>query len=108
MPENGQHRSEIMKMMVHPDLRRQGIATMLLKIAEKLAMENKRTLIRIFSNEFTIMARVLKLAPGKSIAPPKSIESPGTPQCSNNGECTVDGCQCYDPWNGPSWNVFRL
>ncbi len=44
-PENQPHRCEIAKMMTHPEYRSRGVATLLLKEAEKLAAEHGKTLI---------------------------------------------------------------
>ena len=42
---NGRHRAEISKMLVHPRMRRQGIAQALMLHAEAVAREERRTLI---------------------------------------------------------------
>lgn len=42
---NGTHRAEIAKMLVHPEARRHGMATALLKRAEELAREHGRRLL---------------------------------------------------------------
>jgi GNAT superfamily N-acetyltransferase len=44
-PENQPHRCEIAKMMTHPEHRNRGVATALLKEAERLAAEHGKTLI---------------------------------------------------------------
>lgn len=46
MPANGKHRAEVSKLLVHPQARRQGIATQLMQRIEKLAkVEDKRLLV---------------------------------------------------------------
>ncbi|MTH96580.1 GNAT family N-acetyltransferase [Roseibium sp. RKSG952] len=45
--DNGRHRAEVAKLMVHPDARRQGIARMLLSKAEALALELDRSLLTL-------------------------------------------------------------
>ncbi len=45
MPGNGQHRADVVKLLVHPDARRQGIARKLMQTAEKLARTLNRTLL---------------------------------------------------------------
>lgn len=42
---NGSHRAEIAKLLVHPEARRQGIARELLARAEKLALQQGKTLL---------------------------------------------------------------
>ena len=46
-PDNQPHRAEIWKMMVHPRLRRAGIADALLRAAEAEAAERGRTLLNL-------------------------------------------------------------
>ncbi|UXH46120.1 GNAT family N-acetyltransferase [Rossellomorea vietnamensis] len=43
--QNGTHRAEIAKMMVHPQFRQKGIAKKLMQTAEKRAKEEGRTLL---------------------------------------------------------------
>ncbi len=43
--ENGNHRAEVQKLMVHPDFRRQGIAERLMNRLERAAMEAERSLL---------------------------------------------------------------
>ncbi len=45
LPENQTHRTELAKMMVHADHRRNGIAVALLDAIEKIAKVNKKSLI---------------------------------------------------------------
>jgi ribosomal protein S18 acetylase RimI-like enzyme len=45
LPPNQPHRAEIAKMMTRPSHRNRGIASMLLREAERLAVERKRTLL---------------------------------------------------------------
>lgn len=45
MPENGSHRAEICKLLVHPDARRRGIARELMQRAEACARAAGRTLL---------------------------------------------------------------
>ena len=45
MPGNGQHRADVVKLLVHPQARRQGIARKLMQTAEKLARSLNRTLL---------------------------------------------------------------
>lgn len=42
---NGRHRAEVEKLMVHTDFRQRGIAKQLLIYAEKIALDNQRTLL---------------------------------------------------------------
>jgi GNAT superfamily N-acetyltransferase len=43
--DNGQHRAEIAKLLVHPDARRKGLARRLLAAADELALSLGRTLL---------------------------------------------------------------
>jgi GNAT superfamily N-acetyltransferase len=45
MPANGQHRAEIAKLLVHPAMRRKGIARVLIREAENLARRLDRSLL---------------------------------------------------------------
>lgn len=45
MPDNGQHRAEIAKLMVHPVARRRGLARLLMLQAEQVAREENRQLL---------------------------------------------------------------
>ncbi|KID58082.1 hypothetical protein JF50_04920 [Pseudoalteromonas luteoviolacea] len=45
MKENGQHRAEVEKLLVHPNTQRKGYATILMRHMELSALENKRTLL---------------------------------------------------------------
>lgn len=45
MPDNGRHRAEVVKLMVHPDARRQGIARSLMLQVQQLAVEHQRHLL---------------------------------------------------------------
>ncbi|WP_411705528.1 N-acetyltransferase family protein [Edaphovirga cremea] len=45
MPDNGQHRAEVAKLMVHPQFRRQGIAEKLMHQIELLARSQEKTLL---------------------------------------------------------------
>lgn len=45
MPGNGQHRADVVKLLVHPDARRQGIARQLMLSVERLARHLNRTLL---------------------------------------------------------------
>jgi ribosomal protein S18 acetylase RimI-like enzyme len=45
MPDNGRHRAEVVKLMVHPDARRQGIARNLMLQVERKAIELQRHLL---------------------------------------------------------------
>jgi GNAT superfamily N-acetyltransferase len=45
MPENGKHRADINKLLVHPRARRQGIARALMAAAERAAWANGRRLL---------------------------------------------------------------
>lgn len=44
-PANGVHRGDVVKLMVHPDGRRKGIARQLMEAVEKLAREEGKTLL---------------------------------------------------------------
>ncbi|AOT09566.1 GNAT family N-acetyltransferase [Pseudoalteromonas luteoviolacea] len=43
--ENGQHRAEVKKLLVHPNTQRTGYATILMRHIEQSASQNKRTLL---------------------------------------------------------------
>ncbi|ROR11158.1 N-acetyltransferase [Erwinia sp. JUb26] len=45
MPPNGAHRAEVIKLLVHPDARRRGIARELMRKAEARAVQAGRTLL---------------------------------------------------------------
>ena len=45
LPENQPHRADLQKMLVHRRVRRQGIATALMRDAERAALESGRTLL---------------------------------------------------------------
>lgn len=45
MPDNGRHRAEVVKLMVHPQARRRGIARSLMLQAQQLAVEHQRHLL---------------------------------------------------------------
>ncbi|MFZ1873052.1 MAG: GNAT family N-acetyltransferase [Chania sp.] len=45
MPDNGHHRAEIAKLIVHPYARRKGIARQLMQQAERLAIAHQRQLL---------------------------------------------------------------
>lgn len=45
MPDNGRHRAEVLKLMVHPDARRQGIARSLMLRVQQVAVEHRRHLL---------------------------------------------------------------
>lgn len=49
--QNGQHRAEIAKLMIHPQYRRRGIALELMRIAEAAAWLDLRTLIVLDTRE---------------------------------------------------------
>lgn len=49
--QNGMHRAEIAKLMVHPKARRLGIARQLMDIAEKTAVQERRALIVLDTRE---------------------------------------------------------
>lgn len=46
-PPNGRHRAEVSKLLVHPDARRQGLATLLMDALEARAREQGRTLLTL-------------------------------------------------------------
>ena len=46
-PANQPHRAEIRKLLVHPDMRRRGIARMLMAAAERRAAEHRRSLLTL-------------------------------------------------------------
>lgn len=45
MPDNGRHRAEVLKLMVHPDARRRGIARSLMLQVQQSALEQHRHLL---------------------------------------------------------------
>ena len=45
MPGNGQHRADVVKLLVHPQARRQGIARKLMQTIEKMAANLGKTLL---------------------------------------------------------------
>ena len=45
MPDNGRHRAEVVKLMVHPQARRQGIARLLMQEVQALAARHRRSLL---------------------------------------------------------------
>ena len=45
LPENQPHRAELVKMLVHRRARRQGLAASLMRAAESLALDHRRTLL---------------------------------------------------------------
>jgi GNAT superfamily N-acetyltransferase len=45
LPENQPHRAELVKMLVHHRARRQGLAASLMRAAESLALDHRRTLL---------------------------------------------------------------
>lgn len=47
MPPNQQHRAEVLKMLVHPDARRRGIARALMTALEGVARQEGRTLLTL-------------------------------------------------------------
>ena len=49
--QNGHHRAEIAKLMVHPDYRRNGIGRLLMQKAEETAKEKKRSLLILDTRE---------------------------------------------------------
>ncbi len=48
---NGRHRANIAKLMTHPDFRRKGIGRSLMEVAEKMAMQEKRSLLLLDTRE---------------------------------------------------------
>ncbi|PLR92051.1 GNAT family N-acetyltransferase [Bacillus sp. T33-2] len=49
--QNGRHRSEIAKLMTHPDCRRNGIGRLLMEKAEETALQMGRTLLVLDTRE---------------------------------------------------------
>jgi len=47
MPPNQQHRCEVLKLLVHPDARRRGIARALMVALERIVHEERRTLLTL-------------------------------------------------------------
>lgn len=45
MPDNGRHRAEVVKLMVHPQARRQGVARLLMQEVQALAARHQRSLL---------------------------------------------------------------
>lgn len=45
MPDNGRHRAEVVKLMVHPQARRQGVARLLMQEVQALAARHRRSLL---------------------------------------------------------------
>jgi len=46
-PPNGRHRAEVTKLLVHPDVRRQGLGSALMDALEAHALEQGRTLLTL-------------------------------------------------------------
>ncbi|MDX2149235.1 MAG: GNAT family N-acetyltransferase [Bryobacteraceae bacterium] len=46
-PPNQRHRSEVMKLLVHPNARRQGVGRALMEAVERIAVEEGRTLLTL-------------------------------------------------------------
>ncbi|MEX0633164.1 GNAT family N-acetyltransferase [Serratia ureilytica] len=44
MPDNGRHRAEVAKLMVHPQARRQGVAQLMQEV-QALAARHRRSLL---------------------------------------------------------------
>jgi ribosomal protein S18 acetylase RimI-like enzyme len=51
--QNGSHRAEIAKMMVHPEFRQRGIARKLMLVAEEKAIHEGKTLLVLDTREGT-------------------------------------------------------
>lgn len=49
--QNGSHRAEIAKLMTHPDYRRKGIGSSLMKRAEEIAKQERRSLLVLDTRE---------------------------------------------------------
>jgi ribosomal protein S18 acetylase RimI-like enzyme len=49
--ENGNHRAEVQKVMVHTDYRRRGIAQQLMRVLEECAVQNQRSLLFLDTRE---------------------------------------------------------
>lgn len=45
MPGNGEHRADVVKLLVHPEARRQGIARKLMQMIEKVAKSENKSLL---------------------------------------------------------------
>lgn len=45
MPENQPHRGDVLKMLVHRSMRKRGLGEMLMRAAEKVAVEHRKTLL---------------------------------------------------------------
>lgn len=67
MPANGSHRAEVIKLLVHPDARRCGIARALMQQAEARAAEIGRTLL-VLDTRSGDVAEPLYLALGWQVA----------------------------------------
>lgn len=67
MPANGAHRAEVVKLLVHPDARRRGIARALMLQAEARAVESGRSLL-VLDTRSGDVAEPLYLALGWQVA----------------------------------------
>lgn len=85
--QNGQHRAEIAKLMVHPSARRLGLGRALMEVAEQKAYDEQRTLLVLDTREGD-PSNLLYLSLGYQ-------EAGRIPQFAQSADGTLDGTVFY-------------
>ena len=76
--ENGNHRAEVQKVMVHTDYRRRGVAEQLMQMLEECAIQHKRSFLFLDTRQGDAAeALYLKLGYHKAGAIPQYVRNPG-------------------------------